>query len=326
MVREQMALIQDVQTDEWWQDVTVPMLETCRGGACGSREADREAETQAHLHRFRRRDGQRDRRRAARLRGRHGLREVPREGAGILARAPGSRRDPQAADEQAAHCEPTWPSWSGCSSRAASATPEDVERASDEESQGLGLFVRSLVGLDREAAKEALAGFLAGKTLGGEPDRVREPDRGPPDRARRDGGRAALRVAVHGSHEPTSTLAGALFCSSHSAPPGSRKLPFLRMHPCGPLLLFSSNSVAYLRENSIVLASSVDPLVPRRFVFRSESPRGCLLFANHGSILDFSPTSISCLASSHMLFLDPLLFLTAFMTNLIDTLPLPASQ
>ena len=32
--------------------------------------------------------------------------------------------------------------------------------------QGLGLFVRSLVGLDREAAKEALAGFLDGKTLG----------------------------------------------------------------------------------------------------------------------------------------------------------------
>ena len=30
MVREQMALIQDVQTDEWWQDVTVPMLETMR--------------------------------------------------------------------------------------------------------------------------------------------------------------------------------------------------------------------------------------------------------------------------------------------------------
>ena len=27
MVREQMALILDVQTDEWWQDVTVPMLE-----------------------------------------------------------------------------------------------------------------------------------------------------------------------------------------------------------------------------------------------------------------------------------------------------------
>lgn len=34
-----------------------------------------------------------------------------------------------------------------------------------EENQGLGLFVRSLVGLDRGAAKEAFAGFLAGKTL-----------------------------------------------------------------------------------------------------------------------------------------------------------------
>ncbi|HEY5021726.1 MAG TPA: type I restriction-modification enzyme R subunit C-terminal domain-containing protein [Gemmatimonadaceae bacterium] len=33
------------------------------------------------------------------------------------------------------------------------------------ESHGLGLFVRSLVGLDRSAAKDALAGFLAGKAL-----------------------------------------------------------------------------------------------------------------------------------------------------------------
>jgi type I restriction enzyme R subunit len=30
MVREQMALIQDLQTDEWWLDVTCPMLETVR--------------------------------------------------------------------------------------------------------------------------------------------------------------------------------------------------------------------------------------------------------------------------------------------------------
>lgn len=42
---------------------------------------------------------------------------------------------------------------------------EDINRAKAE-SQGLGLFVRSLVGMDREAAKEALAGFLTGKTLG----------------------------------------------------------------------------------------------------------------------------------------------------------------
>lgn len=33
------------------------------------------------------------------------------------------------------------------------------------ESEGLGLFVRSLVGLDRGAAKEAMAGFIDGKVL-----------------------------------------------------------------------------------------------------------------------------------------------------------------
>jgi type I restriction enzyme R subunit len=40
----------------------------------------------------------------------------------------------------------------------------DIELAK-EASDGLGLFVRSLVGLDREAAKDALGGFLTGKTL-----------------------------------------------------------------------------------------------------------------------------------------------------------------
>ena len=28
MVRDQLPLIQDLQTDAWWEDVTVPMLET----------------------------------------------------------------------------------------------------------------------------------------------------------------------------------------------------------------------------------------------------------------------------------------------------------
>ena len=41
---------------------------------------------------------------------------------------------------------------------------DDIRRAA-EEAHGLGLFVRSLVGLDRQAAKEALAGFLNGKML-----------------------------------------------------------------------------------------------------------------------------------------------------------------
>ena len=40
--------------------------------------------------------------------------------------------------------------------------PEKITRAK-EESQGLGLFVRSLIGMDREAAKDSLASFLSGK-------------------------------------------------------------------------------------------------------------------------------------------------------------------
>ena len=42
--------------------------------------------------------------------------------------------------------------------------PEDVRRAA-EEARGLGLFVRSLVGMDRAAAKAAFAAFYRAKTL-----------------------------------------------------------------------------------------------------------------------------------------------------------------
>ncbi|MGH6626965.1 MAG: DEAD/DEAH box helicase family protein [Burkholderiaceae bacterium] len=45
-------------------------------------------------------------------------------------------------------------------------TAQDIERAT-QEAQGLGLFIRSLVGLDRQAATQALSGFLADKTLSG---------------------------------------------------------------------------------------------------------------------------------------------------------------
>ncbi|VVO00466.1 DEAD/DEAH box helicase family protein [Pseudomonas fluorescens] len=42
----------------------------------------------------------------------------------------------------------------------------EINRAK-EQAKGLGLFIRSLVGLDRDAATDALSGFLAGKTLSG---------------------------------------------------------------------------------------------------------------------------------------------------------------
>jgi type I restriction enzyme R subunit len=50
--------------------------------------------------------------------------------------------------------------------RAEGTTAEEIE-AAKKESDGLGLFVRSLIGLDREAAKAALSQFLVGKALTG---------------------------------------------------------------------------------------------------------------------------------------------------------------
>ena len=164
MIREQMVLIQDVQTDEWWQDVTVPMLEIVRrrlrdlvkliekqkrkaiytdfedemgaeagvalpGFGEGTNFAKFRAKAQAYLR------AHLDHITIQKLRTNKALtaadlaeleRLLAESGVGAL---------------------------------------QDIERAKSE-SQGLGLFVRSLVGMDREAAKQALAGFLVGKTLG----------------------------------------------------------------------------------------------------------------------------------------------------------------
>ncbi|MDQ3070876.1 MAG: DEAD/DEAH box helicase family protein [Acidobacteriota bacterium] len=164
MIRDQLALIQDLQTDEWWQDVTVSMLEGVRrrlrslvvliekkrrkpvytdfedlmgpetsvvlpGLAAGTDFAKFRAKAQAFLR------AHQDHIAVHKLRTNKALtRSDLAELEGMLAA-------------------------NGVGAR------EDIERAKAE-SHGLGLFARSLVGLDREAAKSALAGFLAGKTLG----------------------------------------------------------------------------------------------------------------------------------------------------------------
>jgi type I restriction enzyme R subunit len=43
-------------------------------------------------------------------------------------------------------------------------SPEGISRAK-EQSSGLGLFIRSLIGLDREAAKQASISFLTSGTI-----------------------------------------------------------------------------------------------------------------------------------------------------------------
>jgi type I restriction enzyme R subunit len=164
MVRDQMALIQDVQTDEWWQDVTVPMLEVVRrrlrdlvklidkrqrkpiyadfedvmgteagvalpGFGDGTDFAKFRAKAQAYLR-------------------------APQDHVAIRKLRMNKALTPTDLSELERML-----------AESGVGTSEDIARAKAE-SQGLGLFVRSLVGLDREAAKEALAGFLVGKTLG----------------------------------------------------------------------------------------------------------------------------------------------------------------
>ncbi|MDO9323819.1 MAG: DEAD/DEAH box helicase family protein [Methanoregula sp.] len=161
MVRDQMALIQDVQSDEWWQDVTVPMLEVMRrrlrglvqfidkfqrkpiytdfedmmgseidftlpGFTVGTNHVKFVAKAQAFLRQHL------DHIVVAKLRMNKPLTALDLT---ELERLLGE---------------------SGI------VGPDDIHRAADE-AHGLGLFVRSLVGMDRGAAKEALSGFIRGK-------------------------------------------------------------------------------------------------------------------------------------------------------------------
>ena len=113
MVQAQMPLILDVQTDTWWQDVTLTMLESMR----------------------------RRLRDLVKLIDKRQRKPVYTDfeddiGAGVAVDIPGFE------------------------------APDAFEKfKAKDKSHGFGLFVRSLVGLDREAAKKALAVFLNGSTL-----------------------------------------------------------------------------------------------------------------------------------------------------------------
>ena len=163
MVRQQMPLIQDLQTDEWWQDVTVPMLEVVRRRL---RDLVRLIEKQQRKPIYTDFEDEMGAEIGFALPGLG-------EGANFArfrAKAQAYLRTHQ--DHIAIHKLRTNKALTASDlaelermlADSGIGAPEDIERAKAE-SYGLGLFVRSLVGMDREAAKEAFAGFLAGKTL-----------------------------------------------------------------------------------------------------------------------------------------------------------------
>jgi type I restriction enzyme, R subunit len=163
MVHDQMALIQDVQTDEWWQDVTVPMLEALRRRL---RELVKLIEKQKRKPIYTDFEDEMGGETAVEL---PGFGEVT-DYAKFRAKAQAFLRAHQ--DHVAIHklrmnrslTKADLAELERMLMESGIGAAEDIRRAT-EESHGLGLFVRSLVGLDREAAKEALTGFLAGKAL-----------------------------------------------------------------------------------------------------------------------------------------------------------------
>jgi type I restriction enzyme R subunit len=164
MVREQMPLIQDVQTDEWWQDVTIPMLERVRRRLRSLvKLIDRQKRKPIYTD-FEDEMG-----------GETGI-ELPGFAASgdfekFRAKARAFLREHQ--DHVAIHKLRLNKALTAMDleelermlAESGIGATEEIARAKAE-SHGLGLFVRSLVGMDREAAKEALAGFLSGKMLG----------------------------------------------------------------------------------------------------------------------------------------------------------------
>lgn len=162
-VKDQMELIQDVQTDEWWQDVTVPMLEVMR----------RRLRSLVHfIDKRQRKPVYTD---FEDLMGGEIGFELPgitpgTDYAKFLAKARAFLRQQMdhVAIAKLRHNRPLTVTDLGELERmlgeSGVGAPDELRQAV-EESQGLGLFVRSLVGMDRSAAKDTMGSFLAGKSL-----------------------------------------------------------------------------------------------------------------------------------------------------------------
>jgi type I restriction enzyme R subunit len=164
MVRDQLALIQDVQTEEWWQDVNLPMLERVRRRLRLLVRLIDKAKRKIVYSDFE--DEMADESAVASP----GLTESKdfakfREKAQAFLRA----HQNHVTIAKLRSAKPLTPvdlaELERMLAESGVGTADDIGRARTE-AEGLGLFVRSLVGLDRAAAQATFADFLAGKVLG----------------------------------------------------------------------------------------------------------------------------------------------------------------
>lgn len=163
MVREQLALIQDVQSDEWWQDVTVPILEAMRRRL---RELVQFIETRRRQPVYTDLEDLMGSETEVVLPGF----SVGTDQAKFLAkvRAFLCRHLDHVVIAKLRTNKPLTASdlteLERLLDRSGAGESDDIRRAAGE-ARGLGLFVRRLVGMDRGAAKEAFGSFITGKTF-----------------------------------------------------------------------------------------------------------------------------------------------------------------
>ena len=162
-VQEQIVLIQDVQTDEWWQDVTVPILEVMRRRLRNLVQLIDKRQRKPVYTDFEDLMGDEI---DVYLPGftpgtdytkfQEKARAFLRKHMDHIAIAKLRTNKPLTSTDLAKLEQMLVENGLG--------TPDELQQAA-EKSQGLGLFVRSLVGMDRSAAKDAMQTFLTGKFL-----------------------------------------------------------------------------------------------------------------------------------------------------------------
>jgi len=165
MVREQLVVLEELQTEDWWQDVTVVMLEQVRKKL---RDLVQFIEKRSRAVLYTDFEDEVGEAMSFDLLGIPPPQDMER----FKAKARAFLRDHQ--DHIAIHRlrmnKPLTPNdldaLENMLAENGIGDADTIARAK-EESQGLGLFVRSLIGLDRGAAKEAFADFLEGRTLTG---------------------------------------------------------------------------------------------------------------------------------------------------------------
>lgn len=162
-IRAHLPLIQDLQSDEYWQDVTVPMLEVVRRRLRGIVVLIEKKRRKPLFTDF------------ADVMGPETVLALPGAGAGtdyerFRAKARAFLREHEdhlAVQKLRTNRQLTASDLAELERMLVEngvGRAEELDRAKAE-SHGLGLFVRSLVGLDREAAKAALSSFQSGRTF-----------------------------------------------------------------------------------------------------------------------------------------------------------------